>query len=105
METDDVYPNDGTFIGGVPLEPVEQVIERKSEKAQTLQALPELKKMITRLDERIKWYETTTNIPDEVRTNTKEFLITHNSYSATAKALTEERNYLQDLIDAYAKRV
>ncbi len=103
MESDDLLINDGTFLGGIPPEPIDQAIARKSERATTLQALPELKKMISRLEERIVWYETNSNIPDDVRTDPKQFLIFHNSYTLTAQTLRSEKEYLQGLIDTNAK--
>lgn len=103
MPDDDLYPNNSEFLGGVPAEPLEQRIERKAERAQTLQALPELKKMIVRLQERIEFYEKTTSI--DIDANTEEFMITYKTYALMANTLSSEMEYLQGIIDANAKSV
>lgn len=54
MEDDNLMPNDGTFFGGVPLEPLEQILDRKKERAKTLEAKKELEKVIAHLSDRIE---------------------------------------------------
>lgn len=105
MQPDDLYPNDGEFLGGVPVEPLEQQLARKQERAKTLEALPELKKMIKRLEERIAFYEKTTSIDDDVRLDPEQFLILHNTYTLVAKTLINEKEHLKGLISANAKNV
>lgn len=100
---DDVYPNNGEFLGGVPREPVDQATERKKETAETLQVLPVLKDMIKRLDKRIDYYQRHSNIPDEVRADPKKFLIISNSYTMTADTLQSEKEWIEGLLDANAK--
>lgn len=103
MQNDDLYPNDGEFLGGVPAEPLDQLLARKQERAKTLEALPELRKMIDRLQERIEFYEKTTSI--DVDTNKEEFMITHKVYSLMAKTLMSEKEHLESLISANVKAV
>lgn len=103
MQGDDLYPNDGEFLGGVPVEPQDQRLERKAERAKTLEALPELKKMVKRLQDRIDFYEKTTSIP--VDANTEEFMISHKVYSLMAQTLRSEKEHLEGLITANAKSV
>lgn len=103
MQEDDVYINNGEFLGGVPTEPVDQAIDRKKERAETLQVLPVLKDMIKRLDERIEFYQKHSNIPDEVRTDPNKFLIISNSYTMTAETLQSEKEWISGLLDANAK--
>jgi hypothetical protein len=100
---DDLYPNDPTFFGGVPLEPVEQIIERKKERAQTLEGATVLKDMINRMDERIAFYEKNSSIPDDVRLDPEQFLIMSNSYKLAAEALQNEKEWIVGLLDANAK--
>lgn len=97
MEPDDVMPNDGQYF--LPREPIDQAIDRKRERANTLQDQSELKAHIDRLQRRIEFYEANSSIPDEVRVNPQEFLIMHNSYSAAAVILRAEKEYLEGLID------
>ena len=102
MEPDNLYPNDGTYFDPFK-EPLDQTIERKKERAQTLEAMNVLKQHIERLDERIAFYEKNSSIPDEVRVNPQEFLIMSNSHMLTAKCLQSERDYLGGLIDSYKR--
>lgn len=100
---DDLMPNDGTFLGGVPREPLDQILGRKREKAQTLEGLNELKGIVNRLQEQIEFYERNSSIPDDVRTKPKQFLVMHNSFSEVAKILRGEKEYIEDLISSYIK--
>lgn len=102
MQPDDMYPNDGTYFDPFS-EPLDQKIERKKERAQTLEAMNILKQHIERLDERIDFYEKNSSIPDEVRAEPEKFLIMSNSHMLAAKNLTSERDYLQGLIDSYKR--
>lgn len=100
MQEDNVMPNDGTFFYGK--EPVDQVIGRKKEKAQTLEAMNVLKDLVARLEARIQFFESVTSIPDAVRTKPQEFLIMHNTHTLTAKSLQAEKEYIEQLLSDYA---
>ena len=102
---DDLYPNDGTFLGGVPAEPVEQSVARKKERAQALEAQSVLKDMIERLDDRIDFYERHSNIPDEVRTDPEQFVIISNSYTMCAATLRSEKEWIQGILEANVKNL
>lgn len=99
LQTEDIMPNDGTYFA----QPKEQVIERKKEKAHTLEGLEILKTILGRLEERIAFYEKVTTIPDAVRAEPDKFLILHNTYTLVAKTLTEEKEYIVELLDEHAK--
>lgn len=105
MENDDIMPNEGSHFGGVPIEPTEQAIERKKQRAKTLEALQPLKEHIERLQERIEFYEKNSSVNDVVRVTKQEFMIVHNTYSLMAKTLRSEKEYLEGLIDTYAKNL
>lgn len=95
-EPDDVYPNDAPLYAQ---EPSEQIIERKKQRAKTLEALPILQDLLKRLDERITFYESVHSIPDEVRAKPKQFLIVHNSNTRMAEILTAEKEYIESLME------
>jgi hypothetical protein len=101
---DDLYPNDGSFMGGVPLEPLDQAIERRKERAQAMEASNVIKDMLQRLDERIDFYQRHSNIPDEIRTDPQAFLIISNSYTATADALISEKEWIEGILEASKRK-
>lgn len=103
QQPDDLYPNDGANLGGVPKEPPEQDVERKKEKAQTLEALPILKAIVERLEERIAFYQSVDSIPASVKSEPVKFMNMHNSNELTRDNLKNEKEYIQSLIDQHAK--
>lgn len=100
MQEDDVMPNDGTYF----YQPKDQVIEKLKEKAHTLAGLDILEKLLSRYEQRIEFYEKTTNIPDDVRLDPDKFLVMHNTYSLVAKTLITEKEYIEGLIDEHTKK-
>jgi hypothetical protein len=100
LQEDDVMPNDGAYFS----QPQEQVKERRKERANTLEGLAILKQLLERFNQRIDYYEKTTNIPDDVRLDPQQFLILHNTHSLTAKTLTAEKEYIEGLIEEHTKR-
>lgn len=96
-EVDNVLPNDGEVF--YPREPVQQSIDRKKERANTLEALPILKDLLKRLEKRITWYESVTNIPDAVRADPAQFLIMHNTHTMMVQNLRSEAEWIQDLLE------
>lgn len=101
MEADDLYPNSGEFIGGVPLEPLDQRVARKKETASTLEAIKTLEGVVERLNEQIAFYERNSSIPEDVRTDPREFLIMSNTHLLVVKVLTGEKEYIESLIDGH----
>ena len=101
METDNVMPNTGDCFG--LREPVEQEIERKKEKAHTLEELSVLKSLVTHFEDRIKFYDSVSSIPNAVKADPKQFLIMHNANELTKKCLVSEKEYLESLLDTHAK--
>lgn len=102
-QTDDLYPNDSTFLGGVPLEPHEQTVARKKEKAQTLQVLPVLKDVVKKLEEKIEFFGSVDAMPASLKTKPTKFMNQHNANELTRNNLREIKEWIEDLLDAHAK--
>lgn len=101
MENDDVMPNDGYFV---PREPKDQQIGRKKERAQTLEALPVLQDLVTRMIARINFYGSVDSIPTEVKLDAQKFLLMHNSNEMTRNNLRSELEWMQALLEEHAPR-
>lgn len=103
MENDNVYPNDGTFVGGVPLEPPEQTIERNKEQAKALEAKTIIEDMITHFDQRIAFRSDLDSIkPDLVKTPEMHQKICEVN-SMLKLALAEEKGLLEELLEVHVK--
>lgn len=100
---DDLYPNSSEYF--LPREPEEQIIDRKKERAQTLESEIILNDLIDHLDKRAEFYNSLTSIPDEVRLDPKEFLIMHNTHTLLAKILVSEKEYIEGLLDISKRKV
>lgn len=101
MQDDNVLPNDGTYLGGVPLEPQHQREERAKEKAEVLKTYELIEILVDRLKARIQYYESVHSIPDEVRTDLKAFMAMHTANTQTARNLTDELGELLTLVEEY----
>lgn len=101
LQPDDVMPNDGTYFA--PREPASQAVDRKKEKAHTLEALPILKDLLNRLQERVDFYGSVDSIPDEVKTNPEEFLRVHNANELVRSNLRAEIEWINGLLEEHAK--
>lgn len=98
MQEDSVYPNDGTYFGGVPLEPQEQAIERKKERAQTLEKDDILKDLLERWQQQLTFYCSTKNISDEVKLDLPKLGQVMIAYGEITQVLEAEISYLKSLI-------
>jgi predicted component of type VI protein secretion system len=102
MQDDDLYPSDGSYFG-VPLEPVEQIISRKQEKAETLQAKAEIERVIRHFEERIKYRDSI----DAITTDLEREPAMHQKLIEVNKllkmALIEEKQLLEELLDIHAR--
>ena len=101
MQQDDVLPNDSPYFG--LNEPVEQVIERKKKRAQTLEAQPVLKEILSRLNDKVALLGSVDAMPDELRTDEKKFMTAHNGHTIARDILRAEAEYIQGLIDTYGR--
>ena len=74
---DDLYPNNSTFFQSTffqATEPIEQVNARKKAKAYMEEMQENLKGTITRLEERIAFYDSTKCIEFDPKTQPTEFM-------------------------------
>ena len=101
-EADNLMPNDGTYFG-IPKEDVEQEVERKKEKAKTLESLSIIKDIISHFDERIEFRDKLSSIGVSIEVDP----LLHQKLCEVNKmlklALEEEKQLLEDLIDSHAK--
>lgn len=96
---DDVnlYPSGGAPF--LPTEDIEQVNERKAEKAKVYTALPLIKEILERFDERIKFYDSVHSIPDATLVKPQEFMHLAAAHKLTGQCLQMEKDYLEGLIE------
>lgn len=105
MEADDLLVNDGTYFGGVPIEPPDQVVARKKERAKTLEALPMLKDIIKQLEEDIAFYGSVDSIPKGVKDDPKKFLIVYNANEIIRNVLQSKKEWVEGLLDTHASNL
>lgn len=97
METD--YPGgDSSYY--LPTEPKDQEIERKKERAKTLQDEKVLKKLVKQLEERIEFYSRIDSIDVDVNTDTQKFFIAYQAAAATRQNLIAELEGIKSLLDS-----
>lgn len=105
MQPDDMYPNDGAWLGGVPVEPKDQRLARTKEKAATLKERNVLKELIDRFDERIAERDRIStigvDISEDSELHQKRCLVN----AMIAEELAKERQWLQELLEAHAKNI
>lgn len=100
---DNLMPSDGTFLGGVPREPLDQIVERKQEQAQTLQAEDEIRKVVSHFEERINDRDSLESIILDPLRSPELHLRACIVNDAIKDALMEEKEMLEELIGIYAK--
>lgn len=103
MNEDDLMPGDGTWFGGVPQEPLEQRIDRKRERAETLQSKAEIKKVVEHLEERIQERDRIStigvDITEDPELHHKRCLVN----AMIAKELIKEKQLLEGLLQTHIK--
>lgn len=103
MNDDDLMPSEGTFFGGVPREPVDQVIDRKRERAETLQSEVEIKRVVEHLEERIQERDRIStigvDITEDPELHHKRCLVN----AMIAKELIKEKQLLEGLLQTHIK--
>ena len=99
MQSDDLYPNDGSYYS--LNEPEAQTTARKKKKAQTLEALPILKELLGRLDKQVEFLGSVDVMPDELKAKPVEFLNMHNAHQIARDILRAEKEYIEGLISDY----
>lgn len=93
---EDFVPISSQFL---PTEPVEQKNERAKQKAEVFSALPLLKAVIERFDDRIEFYSSVDSIPVELHAVPEQFMHAVAAAKATKDYLLAERDYLEELIE------
>lgn len=98
-EEDNVLPNDGTYF--LPREPKTQVIARKKEKAQVLEAKSVIEAVIKHFEERITYRDTLDSL-NVSAVNTPELHLRACVTNDMLKmALIEEKRLLEELLEIY----
>lgn len=97
MQPDDLYQNDSTFF--YANEPKDQRIGRKSEKAQTLEALPILEGLVDHLAEQVEFLGSVDAMPKELKTQPTKFMNYHNANEMARNILLAEKEYIEGLIE------
>lgn len=95
---DDVYPNNGEFVAGVPREPIEQALSRKKEKAQAAEFSTVLQDLLSRWEDKIKFYESVRAIPEEVKLKPEEFMQAVTLNAVIVEILEAEKEYIESII-------
>lgn len=100
MEDDNLMPNDGSSFW-MAQEPKEQVVARNKEKAQTLEAVNELEKVIQHFQERIEYRDSLSSINVSIT----EDPALHQKVCAVNDllklALIEEKQLLEELLEVH----
>lgn len=104
MDSDNLYPNDGTFVAGVPVEPLEQRVARKKEQAETLEALKVIETVVTHFKERIAFRDSLSSIKVDLTKDPALHQKVCEVNDLLKLALEEEAQLLQDLLDTHDKR-
>lgn len=102
MDEDNVMPNDSTYF--MPREPVDQMIERKKERAKTLEVKGVISELIERFDEQIRHLNSVDSMPDDVKKDPTKFMNLHNSHELSIDYLRSEKSYLESLLDGTGVR-
>lgn len=101
MEDDDLYRNDGTYF--LPREPEEQIIDRKKERAKTLEAINDIKAVIAHFDQRIeergKISSINVDLTEDPALHQKVFEVNR----LLTMALIEERSMLEEMLEIHTK--
>jgi predicted component of type VI protein secretion system len=101
MEDDNLMPNDGTYFG-IPVEPVEQTVARKKEKAKTLEAKAEIERVIKHFEERIKYRDTLDSLNVSAINSPEMHLRACVTNDMLKMALIEEKQLLEELLDIHS---
>jgi len=98
---EDLYPNDGTHYE--PSVPEEQKREENAEKAKVQEGIQLLEEIISRWDERIRFYDSLDSINVDVDTRPAQHRETVRANKQTKANLLVEKDYLEGLRSQYSK--
>lgn len=99
MDSGNLYPNHGANRITVP---VQQQVEEATEQSQTVKALPILRDLITRFENRVKFYNTLDSIPEDVLTLPDEFMHLVAAHKLTGQMMQAELDYIKELVEDHA---
>lgn len=99
MDSNDLYPNSGALFQ----QPAKQRREQEDEINDTLAAIPLLREIIDRLDERIAFYGSINCIPSEAMTNPEVFMHIVAANKLTIENLDIERSYILERVENVKK--
>lgn len=100
-DLDNLYPNDGQYFS--PTEPKDQREAREAEENELFSALPLIKAMIGRLEERITFYGSVESVPDDVLVHPEEFMHVVAANKLVKQNLESEKDFLEDLVQEHVK--
>ena len=100
MEPDNIYPNDTTYFG-VPVEPPEQVIARKKERAQTLEAANVIETLWKHFEERIAYRDSLSSIKPDLAKDPVLHQKACEVNTMLKLALVEEKEMLEELLEIH----
>jgi hypothetical protein len=96
-------PNDGTYF--LPREPQEQIIARKKEQAETLEALKVIDQIIAHFQQRIDYLDRLDSITGvTVETDPEKFQRAYMVNRLVKQALLEEKDLLEEKLELHDKR-
>lgn len=101
-QSDDLMPNDGTYFG-IPPQDVEQEVERKKEKAKTLESLSAIKQIVKHFEERIEFRDKLSSINADIKEDPALHQKLCEVNNMLKLALQEEKEILEELLEAHAK--
>ena len=96
MEDDDLMPNNSTYFN-FGREPKEQIIERKKERAKTLEKQDILKEILNHLDKRIAFYTSVDSITNDVLDDPDKFMHQYSANLLTRDNLMSEKEWILSL--------
>lgn len=99
---DNLMPNEGAYYQ--IREPEDQVLERKHEKAKTLESKKELEKVIKHLDERIAATDSIKQAEGLAKAKEISIQLALHVLSLVNNQLQTERQFLTDLLEVHSKR-
>lgn len=101
MEPDDLMPNDGTWLGGVPIEPKEQLIERKKERAKALESKKVIEEILGHFQERIDYRGLLESIKVDITKDAALHQKICEVNDLLKMALEEEKQLLEELLEIH----
>lgn len=100
MENDDITNNGSYFV---PREPIEQVLDRKKERAAALEARKELEKVIDHFNERIEFRDKLSSINIDITKDPALHQKICEVNDLLKLALIEEKGLIEDLLEIHSR--